>query len=82
MRATASRAGIYGRGRRLRPPLYAASAVSGMGCGLTFPRAVSSVACVSPRSGDRAAAGQRVRLRQRMRAVLKLLFGSATTAGG
>jgi hypothetical protein len=33
-------------------------------------------------SGDRAAAGQRVRLHQRMQAAFKLLFGPATTAGG
>jgi hypothetical protein len=48
----------------------------------TFRRAVSLVAFVGPRSGDGAAAGQRVRLRQRMRAALKLLFGPAKTAGG
>ena len=36
----------------------------------------------SPRSGDGATAGQRVPLRQRMRAALKLLFGLAKTAGG
>jgi hypothetical protein len=45
-------------------------------------RAVSSVALVGPWSGDGAAAGQRVPLRQRMRAALKLLFGPAKTAGG
>jgi hypothetical protein len=78
-------------------PSYAAPAVGGMGyheagspgvaagigwCGLAFARAVSSVAYVRPRSGDGAATGQRVRLRQRMRAALKLLFGPAKTAGG
>jgi hypothetical protein len=45
-------------------------------------RAVSLVAFVSARSGDGAAAGQRVPLRQRRRAAVKLLFGPATTAGG
>jgi hypothetical protein len=49
---------------------------------VTFPRTVSSAAYVSPRSGDRAAAGQRVRLHQRMQAALKLLFGRVKTAGG
>jgi hypothetical protein len=51
-------------------------------CGLAFAREVSSVAYVRPRSGDGAAAGQRVLLRQRMQAALKLLFGPAKTAGG
>jgi hypothetical protein len=42
---------------------------------ISSTRAVSSVAFVSPRSGDGAIAGQRVQLRQRMRAALRLLFG-------
>jgi hypothetical protein len=42
---------------------------------LPSARAVSSVAFVGPRSGDGAAAGQRARRRQRMRAALKLSFG-------
>jgi hypothetical protein len=52
--------------------------------GVAWPSAgaVSSVLFVSQRSGDGATAGQRVPLRQRMRAALKLLFGSAKTAGG
>ena len=36
---------------------------------------------VGPRSGDGAIAGQRVPLRQRMRAALQLLFGPQTAGG-
>jgi len=84
------RAGGYAIGRT-RPRLSVALATTrpvlrasqqgldGVG---TFPRAVSLVAFVGPRSGDGAAAGQRMPLRQRMRAALKLLFGPAKTAGG
>jgi hypothetical protein len=50
-------------------------------CGLAFAREVS-LAYVRPRSGDGAATNQRVLLRQRMQAALKLLFGPAKTAGG
>jgi hypothetical protein len=45
-------------------------------------RELSSVAYVRPRSGDGATANQRVLLRQRMQAALKLLFGPAKIAGG
>src|SRR5215217_5944992 len=63
-----------------RPVLRASQqGLDGVG---TFPRAVSLVAFVGPRYGDGAAAGQRMPLRQRMRAALKLLFGPAKTAGG
>ena len=89
---------LCGPSGRPRPaPLYAAPAVGGMGYheagspgvsagldGVAWPSAgaVSSVVFVSQRSGDGATAGQNVPLRQRMRAALKLLFGSARTAGG
>jgi hypothetical protein len=96
MRATASRAGIYGQADGFLPRRAAASAVGGMDYqrpvpgrlspldGIVWPsvRAVSSVAFVGPRSGDGAIAGQRMLLRQRMRAALQLLFGPAKTAGG
>jgi hypothetical protein len=72
--------GPGGRGIGTRPVLRACQqGLDGVG---TFPRAVSLVAFVGPRSGDGAAAGQRMPLRQRMRAALKLLFGPAKTAGG
>jgi hypothetical protein len=97
MRATASRAGTYGRGRRLCAPV-----VRGLRCwwhglprgrfpgvsarldGIVWPsaRAVSSVAFVGPRSADGDIASQRAPLRQRMRAALQLLFDPANTAGG
>jgi hypothetical protein len=82
-------------GRRLPPP-YGGFGCRGIGYRVRFPgvsarldgivwppaHAVSSVAFVGPRSGDGAIVGQRVPLRQRMRAVLQLLFGPAKTAGG
>ena len=78
-------------GQAAAPPSYAASAVGGMGfreagclrrvwMESSGRRRVGGV--VGPRSGDGAIAGQRVPLRQRMRAALKLLFAPATTAGG
>ena len=62
-----------------RPVLRASQqGLDGVG---TFPRAVSLVAFVGPRTGDGAAAGQRVPLRQRMRAALQLFFGPQTAGG-
>ena len=73
------RAGGYAIGRT-RPRLSVALATTrpvlrasqqGLDGVDTFPRAVSLVAFVGPRSGDGAAAGQRMPLLQRMRAAVR-----------